>query len=145
MRRFGDSYWQLYRAVVRLNEIFDNKTLLSCIQGERMPRSVASFDFLSRIERRYRLSEGYCKAKLPHQSRSLCGHDLGDISPSERRRIAWHLPDNFSSLPFTKREEILDWVRRVIISGSTEYRRYQAAASKQRYAIRFPGGLCRWG
>ena len=31
------------------------------------------------------------------------------------------------------------WVRRVIISGSTEYRRYQAAASKQRYAIRFPG------
>jgi hypothetical protein len=37
------------------------------------------------------------------------------------------------------REEILDWVRRVIISGSTEYRRYQAAASKQRYAIRFPG------
>ena len=42
-------------------------------------------------------------------------------------------------MPFTKREEILDWVRRVIISGSTEYRRYQAAASKQRYAIRFPG------
>ncbi|MBB4320543.1 integrase [Agrobacterium tumefaciens] len=50
-----------------------------------------------------------------------------------------HLPDDFSSLTFTKREEILDWVRRVIISGSTEYRRYQAAASKQRYAIRFPG------
>ena len=50
-----------------------------------------------------------------------------------------HLPDDFSSLPFTKREDILDWARRVIISGSTEYRRYQAAASKQRYAIRFPG------
>jgi hypothetical protein len=29
-------------------------------------------------------------------------------------------------------------VRRVIISGSTDYRRYQAAATKQRYAIRFP-------
>lgn len=27
----------------------------------------------------------------------------------------------------------------MIISGSTEYRRYQAAAIKQRYAIRFPG------
>src|SRR5690606_6515527 len=67
------------------------------------------------------------------------GHDLGDISPAERRRISLHLPDDFSSLPFSKREEILDWVRRVIISGSTDYRRYQAAASKQRYAIRFPG------
>jgi integrase len=139
MRRFGDSYWQLYRAVVRLTETFDSRTLLSWTQGERVPRSVASFDILRRIEMRYRLSEGYFKAKLPHQARSLYGHDLGDISPAERRRISLHLPDDFSSLPFTKREEILDWVRRVIISGSTEYRRYQAAASKQRYAIRFPG------
>ncbi|ADY67865.1 hypothetical protein AGROH133_14426 (plasmid) [Agrobacterium tumefaciens] len=139
MRRFGETYWQLYRAVVHLNETFDNKTLLSWIQGERVPRSVASFNILRRIERRYRLAEGYFKEKLPHQARSLYGHDLGDISPSERRRISLHLPEDFNSLPFTKREEILDWVRRVIISGSTEYRRYQAATSKQRYAIRFPG------
>ena len=139
MRRFGETYWQLYRAVIRLGETFDDKTLLSWIQGDRMPRSVASFGILSRIEQRYRLSAGYFKAKLPHQFRSLYGHDLGDISPAERRRIASHLPDDFSSLPFTKREEILDWVRRVIVSGSTDYRRYQAAASKQRYAIRFPG------
>ncbi len=97
-----------------------------------MPRSVASYDILARIERRYRLPAGYFKAKLPHQARSLHGHDLSDITPAERRRIAWHLPDDFSSLPFSKREEILDWVRRVIISGSTDYRRYQAAGSKQR-------------
>lgn len=35
--------------------------------------------------------------------------------------------------------EGLEWVRRVIIAGSTDYRRYQAAATRQRYAIRFPG------
>ncbi|WP_412050587.1 hypothetical protein ACK6D9_03080 [Hoeflea sp. Naph1] len=139
MRRFGESYWHLYRAIVRLGETFHHATLLSWIDGERVPRSVASFAILSRIERRYRLPEGYFKAKLPHQARSLHGHNLGDISPAERRRLAWHLPDDFSSLPFSKREEILDWVRRVIVSGSTDYRRYQAAASKQRYAIRFPG------
>lgn len=84
-------------------------------------------------------TSGYFKAKLPHQSRSLYGHDLEDISPAERRRLAWHLPDDFGSLPFSKRAEILEWVRRVIISGSTDYRRFQAAATKQRYAIRFPG------
>lgn len=33
----------------------------------------------------------------------------------------------------------MEWVRRVIIIGSTDYRRFQAAAMKQRYAIRFPG------
>lgn len=76
---------------------------------------------------------------MPNQSRSLYGHDMGDISAAARRRLAWHLPDNFSSLPFSKREEIIEWVRGVIISGSTDYRRYQAAATKQRYAIRFPG------
>ncbi|WP_026173986.1 hypothetical protein [Martelella mediterranea] len=139
MRRFGENYWQLYRAVVRLDETFDHKTMLSWFEGKSVPRSVASFRILSRIEKRYRLPEGYFKAKLPHQNRSLHGHDLGDISPAERRRIAVHLPDDFSSLPFSKREEIVDWVRRVIISGTTDYRRYQAKASKQRYAVRFPG------
>ncbi|MGV2186623.1 hypothetical protein [Rhizobium rhizogenes] len=139
MRRFGESYWQLYRAVIRLGETFDEKTLLSWVQGERVPRSLTSFEILSRTERRYRLAQGYFKAKLPHQSRSLYGHDMGDISAAERRRLAWHLPDDFSNLSFSKREEIIGWVRRVIISGSTDYRRYQAAAIKQRYAIRFPG------
>lgn len=139
MRRFGESYWQLHRAVVRIDETFDAKTLLSWIEGHRVPRSVASFTILGRIEHRYGLAQGYFKAKLPHQSRSLYGHELDDISPAERRRLAWHLPDDFGSLPFSKREEILEWVRRVIISGSTDYRRFQAAATKQRYAIRFPG------
>lgn len=139
MRRFGESYWQLHRAVVRIDETFDAKTLLSWIEGHRVPRSVASYTILGRIERRYGLAQGYFKAKLPHQSRSLYGHDLEDISPAERRRLAWHLPDDFGSLPFSKREEILEWVRRVIISGSTDYRRFQATATKQRYAIRFPG------
>jgi hypothetical protein len=58
-------------------------------------------------------------------------YTLGDISSPERRRGSLPLPDDFNSRPFTRREEILDWVRRVIISGSTKYRRYQAAASKQ--------------
>ncbi len=49
------------------------------------------------------------------------------------------MPDDFNSLPEEKRAEILEWVRRVILTGATDYRRYQALATKQRYAIRFPG------
>ncbi|KQY16797.1 hypothetical protein ASE23_23110 [Rhizobium sp. Root73] len=124
-RRFGEDYWQLYRAVVRRCETLDEKTLLSWIRGERLPRSLTSFEVLPRIERRYRLVQGYFKASLPHQSRSLYRHDMDDISAAERRRLAWRLPDDFSSLPFSKREEIIEWVRRVIISGSTDYRRCQ--------------------
>ncbi|RZS76658.1 hypothetical protein EV217_4873 [Phyllobacterium myrsinacearum] len=139
MRRFGESYYHLHRAVVRLNELLDQKTILSWLKGTKVPRSVQSLEILSRIERRYQLPEGYFKSKFPHQARSAYGHELcNDISPAERQRIAWHLPDDFNSLPFAKREEILDWVRRVIINGATDYRMFQAAASKQRYAIRFP-------
>lgn len=139
MRRHGDSYWHLHRAVISDEHAFDRKTLLSWAKGTKAPRSIASFDILSRIERRYRLPDGYFKAKLPHQARSASGHEVGsNISAAERRRLARHLPDNFNSLPFGKRQEILEWVRRVIISGSTDYRRFQAMATRQRYAIRFP-------
>lgn len=83
---------------------------------------------------------GYFKEKLPHQSRAGVGYDVGDdVSPTERRRLSWHLPDDFNSLPEEKRAKILEWVRRVIMTGATDYRRYQALATKQRYAIRFPG------
>jgi len=139
MRRFGESYYALHRAIRRDGDTFDDTTILSWLKGAKVPRSVESMDMLGRIERRYQLPDGYFKAKLPHQSRSVSGHDLGeDVSPAERRRLAWHLPDDFNRMPFAKREEILEWVRRVIITGATDYRRFQAAASKQRYAIRFP-------
>lgn len=70
MRRHGDSYWHLHRAVVREEDAFDRKTLLSWTKGTKVPRSIESLDILSRIERRYRLPAGYFKAKLPHQARS---------------------------------------------------------------------------
>lgn len=139
LRRHGETYWVLYRAIIRPEEPMDKNTLLSWIEGRRVPRSTDSFEVLGRIECRYRLPAGYFKTKLPHPSRSASGFKLSGIDAAERRRLAWHLPDDFNSLSFEKREEIVDWVRRVIISGSTDYRRFQAAALKQRYAIRFPG------
>jgi len=100
MRRHGDSYWHLHRAVVRDDDAFDHKTLLSWTKGTMVPRSLDSFEILSRIERRYRLPEGYFNAKLPHQSRSASGHDVGsDIGRAERRRLAWHLPDTSALCP----------------------------------------------
>jgi hypothetical protein len=139
MRRHGDSYWHLHRAVVRDDESLDPSTIRHWLLGSKAPRSTASMELLERIERRYRLPKGYFKERLPHQTRSATGHILDDIGAAERRRLAWHLPDDFNMRSPESQEEILEWVRRVIISGSTDYRRYQAAAMKQRYAIRFPG------
>lgn len=139
MQRYGDSAWQLHRAVVREDENFDRRTLTLWCQGRRTPRSVKSLEILRRIEKRYRLPVGYFKAKLPHPTRGATGHCPTDISPAERRRLAWHLPDDFNLRPCKEQEEILSWVRTVIISGATDYRRFQAAAMRHRFAIRFRG------
>jgi hypothetical protein len=99
---------------------------------------VSSLETLAYIEKRYRLPTGYFRAKLPITDRCTSVGTMPGISRAEQRRLAWHLPVDFDHRSLREREEILEWVRRVVISGSTEYRRFQAAAIKQRYAIRFP-------
>lgn len=137
MRRHRDSCLHLCRAILRDGETLEKSTIIVWRSGRKAPRSVASLEFLQRIEWRYRLPNGYFKAKLPHRARATTGHVLTGISGAEQRRLAWHLPDDFGERPIAEQEEILEWVRRVVISGSTEFRRYQANAVKLRYAVRF--------
>jgi len=61
MRRHGEDYLSLYRTVGRDHATFNRTTLLSWTNGAKVPRSVDSFEILSRIERRYRLPDGYSK------------------------------------------------------------------------------------
>lgn len=139
MRRHGDSYWHLHRAVIRPTEVFDRKTIATWRSGRRIPQTTESMKVLRRIESRYRLPDNYFMAKLPNKSRALTGFDIQGVPRSEQRRLSWHLPHDFNDRPVSEQETILEWVRRVILTGATEYRRFQAAAIKNRYAIRFPG------
>lgn len=92
---------------------------------------------MERIEARYGLPPGYFRVKLPSTGKAVAGHHLPNLSAPERRRLAWHLPRDFDRLPRAKQQEIVSWVRSVIISGSTDYRRYQAGAARQRFSVRF--------
>jgi integrase len=141
MRRHGDSVRHLYLALESRGEAQDQRTLMKWCTGQLLPRTAHSLVVLNNIERRYKLPMGYFRAKLPHQARGIGGVTLSGIPESERRRLAWHLPDDFLTRSKTEQEEILNWVRTVIISGSTDYRRFQAAAMRQRYAVRFPAFL----
>ncbi|WP_221796195.1 hypothetical protein [Aquisediminimonas sediminicola] len=143
MRRHADTYWGLWKALVQPNERFDRTTLRSWTSGRRAPRSASSFEMLARIEHRYRLPTGHFRSLLPHKSRATTGHKLAGIEPAERRRLAWHLPDDFNDRPLKERKEIVEWVRTHIISGSTEYRRFQAEAMKHRYFSMHWNGRCR--
>ena len=137
MRRHGDSVRHLYLALAIKGEAQDQSTLMKWCSGRLLPRTARSYLVLENIERRYRLPMGYFRSKLPNRGRAIGGVALPGLPAAERRRLAWHLPEDFLSRPKAEQEEILAWVRRVIISGSTDYRRFQAEAMRQRYAVRF--------
>jgi hypothetical protein len=138
LKRHGDSCWHLHKAIVRPTDVFDKKTIQTWAAGSKLPNTPQSFEMLARIERRYGLPAGYFRAKLPVADRAITSRSTASIPAAERRRLAWHLPDDFDRRPAPEREEILDWVRTVVISGQTDYRRYQAEAMKTRYGLRFP-------
>lgn len=138
MLRHGESCFHLHRSISRPGDHFDRKTLQDWAAGRKTPNSVTSYEKLARIEHRYRLPQGYFLAKLEIMARAPARHDLASLTACDRRRLSWHLPSDFNRRPATEQAEILDWVRTVVISGSTDYRRYQKEAMKDRYALKFP-------
>jgi hypothetical protein len=137
MKRHGDTVHHLYRAVGEADRLVDPHSIRMWTTGERQPRTIQSFEVLSRIERRYRLPVGYFKARLAHPGRALTGHRMPQIKRAEARRLAWHLPEDFNLRSREEQDEIMTWVQANIITGATEYRRYQSTAAKVPYAVRF--------
>ncbi|HTU13076.1 MAG TPA: hypothetical protein VMG08_19460 [Allosphingosinicella sp.] len=138
LARHGDSYFHLHRSLIRPEERFHRKTFAAWATGTKVPNAISSFEMLERVERRYRLPSGYFRGKLTNPARAASGHRHLGVSRSERRRLAWHLPADFDGRSPSERAQILDWVRTVMVSGSTEFRRYLARATKDRYGLRFP-------
>ncbi|AGH97675.1 hypothetical protein [Micavibrio aeruginosavorus] len=145
MKRYGESSWFLHSAITLPNEKIQRTTISAWRKGTKIPRSITSMEILNRIEKRYQLPTGYFKKKISFSNRSLHGHKMKNISAAERRRLSWHLPDDFNSRSNTEKEEIINWVRNVVISGSTEYRRYQRSAIKHRFSVRFPNVIDSYG
>lgn len=106
--------------------------------GQKAPFYADSLAVLAFLERRWGLDPGHFRRRLPHPARAPKGLAMPGITSAERRRLAWHLPDDFDRLPAADQEEILERVQRVVVTGATDYRRYQANAARHRFAVRFP-------
>ncbi len=136
MSRHGDTAYRLHKAVAFAGGLTDRTTLVAWRRGRKAPQTPASLKVLSIIEERYRLPAGYFLGRL-NQPRAMSRARLVGVPEAEARRLAWHLPDDFNDRCAAEREEILQWVRSTMLGGSTAYRRFQAAAAKQRYGLRF--------
>ena len=137
MKRHGDTSFHLCRAIAEIDKLVDPHSIHKWCSGQSQPRTIQSFEALNRIERRYRLPVGYFKARLAHPGRALTGHRMPEIKRAEARRLAWHLPEDFNLRSREEQDEIMTWVQANIITGATEYRRYQSTAAKVPYAVRF--------
>lgn len=136
MRRHGDSAWSLHKSLVARGSTIDRTTISAWRRGAKAPDTISSAHALDLIEQRYRLPAGYLRTRLT-RGRAVSGHDLPGVSKAERRRLAWHLPDDFNARPAEERAQIVDWVRTSILTGGTPYHRYHAAVSKHAFGIRF--------
>lgn len=137
MRRHGDTSYRLHRALIQAGARLDERTLGRWRAGRKSPNSASSMKVLAQIESRYRLKAGYFKSKLRNASRSTRQEQIEGISEAEQRRLSWHLPDDFADRSKAEQSEIIEWIRRVIISGATDYRQFLATAVKHKYGIRF--------
>lgn len=137
IRRHGDTTYSLRAALTRAGAKVFSSTLANWRRGVRAPQSEESLAILALIEQRYRLPVGYFQSKLTRRPRAVRRAAIPGVSASEMRRLSWHLPADFHQRPAHEQQEIIAWVRDAIITGSTEYRRFQAAALKHRYGLRF--------
>lgn len=137
MHRQGETARGLARSLREGGVDVDASTIRTWRMGAKAPGRTASVQVLERLEARWELPSGHFRRLLPAPGRALAGRQFDEIAPAERRRLAWHLPDDFDRRPSEEREAIVDWVRRVVISGTTDYRRYQSAATRHRFALRF--------
>lgn len=138
MRARGDTAAKLLKDIIVNGENFTSTTISSWRRGQKYPRSLNSFEILNRIERRYDLPKDYFRKRLPHRARAGIGHKIQNMNDATRRRIAWHLPDDFMQRSKLEQKSILKWVDAVILSGSTDFRQYQAETIRHPFSMRFP-------
>lgn len=133
----GDTVAGIVRELAAAGMRFDKRALCRWRNGVGSPRSARSRCVLAWIERRYDLAPDALASLLRPPARATFDGKVKRITSAERRRYAWHLPDDFDARSPAERDEVLAWVRANILGGNTEYRRYQMKSSKQAFALRF--------
>ena len=137
MREHGDTARSLQKALLAQGGRLSSATLASWRRGARVPRDANSLAILRLIAARYGLPEDYFLTKRQRVEKVVSRAPIPGVATPEQRRIAWHLPDDFRTRSAAEQAEILAWVREVVISGTTDYRKFQASALKHRYGLQF--------
>ncbi|HWY60545.1 MAG TPA: hypothetical protein VNW15_01460 [Rhizomicrobium sp.] len=138
MKRYGDTCQSLTRALAKLGYQFAESGALNWKRGRHAPRSKKAFKVLEAIERRYGLPVGYFKESLRIEELTAARRALKDKSAEQKHLIRRHIPRDFEHRDAHEQQEILLWIEKNVLGGSTEYGRYIRRATFLPYRINFP-------
>ncbi|ULJ73574.1 hypothetical protein [Rhizobium gallicum] len=136
IKNHNETTWSLLHAMLAAGHRIAFVTLRRWVLGKGQPGKDHTLKALEFVEDRYALPRGYFLRRIGKPTAPY-GARQGEAYQGNLHEIAWHLPSDFFFLPAEKREEIVDWVRRSILRGSTDFHAYQRARSKTPYSIKF--------
>src|SRR3569833_1165851 len=100
-------------------------------RGKTVPRWKGSFDLLSRIEVHYGLPKDHLKDMLRWQTPAKLAEKA--VNAAQRHLVRWHLPDDFDRRSVDQQAEILEWINRNVLPGTTDFGNYLRRPAKKRF------------
>jgi hypothetical protein len=106
-------------------------------QGRTYPRFGRYLNIVRKIEKHFEVRKGLLTELVRGTSSSLFD-DVKNSQPQNFQLVREHLPQDFDNRPAKEKREILDWVSANVLTGASEYGKYQSRATRQNIAIIFP-------
>ena len=113
-------------------------------RSKTRPRVNKHLDVVDRIEKYFDLPEGRLAYLVGLRSTKQYRKVKDAHSPS-LQVVRWHLPDDYDQRSEAERREILSWISRNVLPGSTDFGKYQSENSRDKFSVVFPTLPRRWG
>lgn len=113
-------------------------------RGKTRPRINKHLDVVDRIEKYFNLPEGRLTYLVGLRSTKQY-RKVKDVYPQLLQIVRWHLPDDYDQRSEAERREILSWISRNVLPGSTDFGKYQSVNSKDKFSVVFPTLPRQWG
>jgi len=113
-------------------------------RGKTRPRVNKHVEVVDRIEKYFNLPEGRLTYLVGLRSTKQY-RKVKDVYPQLLQIVRWHLPDDYDQRSEAERREILSWISRNVLPGSTDFGKYQSVNSKDKFSVVFPTLPRQWG
>jgi hypothetical protein len=113
-------------------------------RGKTRPRVNKHLDIVDKIEQFFELPEGrltYLVGLRSTKQYRKAKHTYSQLL----HIVRWHLPDDYDQRSEAERREILSWISRNVLPGSTDFGKYQSEYSKDKFSVVFPSLPRKWG